>query len=63
MSEYTYQIEATFQQKYNDDERIDTLTINMEHEDPFVAMSRLLDEHHDKDLIEFHSEQVVDEDV
>lgn len=60
--EYTYQIEATFEQSYDDDERTDTTIVNMEHEDPFVAMSKLLDKFYGVPMIIFHCERVLDED-
>jgi hypothetical protein len=59
--EVTYQIEAIFEQSYNDDERTDTTTVNMEHEDPFVAMSKLLDTFYGIPMLEFHCEQVLED--
>lgn len=62
MPEYVYQIEATFENIHVDGDRTDTSIVNMEHEDLFVCLSMLIEEHYPKKLIEIQASLVIDED-
>jgi hypothetical protein len=61
MPEYSYQIEATFENTAVGSDRVDTTIINMEHLDFFIAVNQLVDEFYPAKLIELHLELVTDE--
>ncbi len=59
---YTYEIEATFENACDDSGRVDTTVVNMEHQDIFIAVNHLIDEHYPAKLVELHCELLVESD-
>ena len=58
---YTYEIEVTFENVGDDSGRVDTTTITLEHQDIFIAVNHLIDEHYPAKLTSLHCELVEDE--